>query len=504
MSDKINTEKNDKLLGFSHDGQRLFSARGVNSSESVLYSDEFYADEDIPNPQQLDSLIEGPYIESDAFFFKDSLLLFTSNRPEGYGGFDIYFTKLNPVTKEWSIPVNLGPEINTPYDEVNPFLTKNGRTLYFSSNNIQSMGGYDVFKGKYNEEIGKFDVSNLGFPVNSAADERNFRVTTSAASAYFDSSKSGGKGGRDIYVIYFKDQLTDHQKTASPLSFIQLSESFKQELAIEETKQKEQEASGIIEYAPEDMITYKLRSMVYNEEDETVISINNRNNLSKVIEAMTDYPKVKLQVICHSDNSGSRPFSFYSSYQKGLEIYEYLLSKGINPANVTINAHGDIYPAAKNKDYNGTPSKLGMKLNRAIDLKLYNLQNTPLIVEYDDNLVSSLIKTPERDDFYKRNAGLNYKILIKETTKVLNDNKLLSFKPDVAVESGDNKDNMLYLIGLAKTYQEAIQLRDEFNKAYPSYVNAYIVPYVDGIRVADEDLESQADTYPDLYRYLNY
>ncbi|GEM_PF-1126671 len=134
-------------------------------------------------------------------------LYFVSNRPGGFGGSDIYVaTKMGDT---WSSPLNLGEEINTPHDEVYPFIDKNS-ALYFSSNGLDGMGGLDIYKTMYKD--GKWQhAENLQAPVNSNFDDFAMVVDKTGETGYLTSNRSGGMGGADIYNFTFDPSKLDYK-----------------------------------------------------------------------------------------------------------------------------------------------------------------------------------------------------------------------------------------------------------------------------------------------------
>jgi hypothetical protein len=123
-------------------------------------------------------------------------LYFSSNRPGGYGGFDLYKTVF--INGRWSTPVNLGPDVNTPGDEISPILRN--QKLYFASDYHLGFGGFDVFEaslrgGEWTE------VQNLGMPINSSYDEYSYWFDAEGNYGYLTSMRKGGKGGADIYHV---------------------------------------------------------------------------------------------------------------------------------------------------------------------------------------------------------------------------------------------------------------------------------------------------------------
>lgn len=140
-----------------------------------------------------------------------SELYFTSNRPGGFGGFDIYRSLRLPNGK-WAEPRNLGDVINTPYDEMSPILHPTKNILYFSSNGHNTMGGQDIFYSIKNDD-GTFDaVRNIGYPINTTADDTYFVPTAQKDMAYYASEtfKNQGKyNGFDIYEVEYDEPEVD-------------------------------------------------------------------------------------------------------------------------------------------------------------------------------------------------------------------------------------------------------------------------------------------------------
>lgn len=124
-------------------------------------------------------------------------LYFTSDMPGGYGGFDLYFVEKRG--ESWSMPINLGPDINTPQNEVFPFIHESG-VLFFSSNGHNSRGGLDIFMVNISTQTwGR--VVNLGIPFNSPHDDLGFILHPDGEFGFFASSRSGGLGKDDIYYF---------------------------------------------------------------------------------------------------------------------------------------------------------------------------------------------------------------------------------------------------------------------------------------------------------------
>jgi len=136
----------------------------------------------------------------------DRKLYFTSNRKGSIGGLDIYVSKRD-TSGDWGIPLNLGPVINTIYNEESPFLSKDDKTLFFSSRGHFNMGGYDVFYSTALDN-GEWSVPlNMGYPINSTDDDVFFKPSGEGYEAYYAVDRPQGFGKEDIYhVEIFSDQ----------------------------------------------------------------------------------------------------------------------------------------------------------------------------------------------------------------------------------------------------------------------------------------------------------
>jgi hypothetical protein len=126
-------------------------------------------------------------------------LYFSSNRDGGFGGFDLYMS-VKESTGLWSTPKNLGSEINTPLDEASPFITSEGRKLFFCSRGHATMGGYDIFAST--RTGGKWDVPvNLGYPLNTTDDDIFFFPIGDGTKGFISRTTPESQGDNDIYLV---------------------------------------------------------------------------------------------------------------------------------------------------------------------------------------------------------------------------------------------------------------------------------------------------------------
>ena len=200
----INTSVHDACTGLSADGEKLLIFR----TSKDLMSGDIYESKLVENkwstPLILDANVNSNgNIESSACYSRDNnLIIFSSNRPGGFGGLDLYLVRKldNGI---WGQPFNLGPEINTEYNEDAPFLDPVGTTLYFSSQGHKNTGGYDVFKTPFFEN-GKFAApENMGTPIKTVNDDIFFVLNADGSKGYLSSEREDGFGSQDIYMVTF-------------------------------------------------------------------------------------------------------------------------------------------------------------------------------------------------------------------------------------------------------------------------------------------------------------
>lgn len=193
--------RNEATTSVSADERRIY----VYQDDSVANGDIFYSDFETNRFQDIkdlnDSRINTPYWEPHAMVSSDGkTLFFSSDRPGGYGARDIYRVVKLP-DGSWSDPINLGPTINTPYDEDAPFMAIDNKTLYFSSNGPLSMGDFDVFVARLDDEGNWSNPINLGYPINSTGDDIYYTTTVDGLRGFITSHRKDGYGDKDIYEI---------------------------------------------------------------------------------------------------------------------------------------------------------------------------------------------------------------------------------------------------------------------------------------------------------------
>ncbi len=202
----INTYDNEADIGLSADGQQLFVYRGVNGGDiyySLLDGDTW------GGLIAMNTNINSKAWEPSATMSVDgNTLYFVSDREGGYGGRDIWRCVKLP-NGQWSMPLNLGPTINTKFDEDAPFIHPDGVTLFFSSTGHKNMGGFDIFKSVKDDDGKWSEPENLKAPINTPDDDIFYVQSVDGKRGYFSSARAGGKGEKDLYMINFDQTIVE-------------------------------------------------------------------------------------------------------------------------------------------------------------------------------------------------------------------------------------------------------------------------------------------------------
>ncbi|HPM32231.1 MAG TPA: OmpA family protein [Chryseolinea sp.] len=206
----LSTPYHDSNLALSADGSILFKYKDDGGG------DIYYSERDAAGvwgePAPLPGIINSSFMEKSVTISTDEkTLYFSSNRPGGFGGLDIY-RATKDSKGQWTNVKNVGPKINTEMDEDGLFIDYDDVTLYFSSKGHKGMGGFDVFKNTYDPNTNEWaDPVNLGYPINTPDDDIYFVSSKDTKRAYYSSVREDGMGYLDIYLITIPEGLKNTQ-----------------------------------------------------------------------------------------------------------------------------------------------------------------------------------------------------------------------------------------------------------------------------------------------------
>jgi outer membrane protein OmpA-like peptidoglycan-associated protein len=399
LSDRINSSFNEGALSLSQDGKIIFFT-GCNRPDGLGRCDIYITQKkgnnwstpfDVSPPVNSAGWESQPSISSDG-----RTLYFVSNRKGGYGGYDIWKSTL--TEKGWSEPENLGPDINTAYDEQSPFIHPDDSTLYFCSNGWPGMGGKDLFISRL-DKGGKWQKpENLGYPINSSGDENGLTLTANGTNAFFSSNNLNGSGGFDIYTFELPKSVRPHKVTyvkgtVNDAITTQPLESAVEIIDLEKNTPVYQDYSSAdhgdflatlttgrnygLNISKDGYLFYSANFSLIGHEDKNPFNIavllqpievgnkvilkniffdtnksdikdESKSELQKLIDFLSLNPTVHIEISGHTDNVGSDEFNQTLSENRAKAVYQYLINNGINAGRLIYKGYGETQPIASN------------------------------------------------------------------------------------------------------------------------------------------------------------
>jgi len=481
----LNGPKNDLIQGFSPDGQVLFYVSSLDGEKGQIFADTFDIER---SPDAFPSLFESSFLsnlgDKDLFIFNKATILFSSNRAGGFGGYDLYISEFKEG--EWQQPVNLGPTINSIFDERCPYLTKSGEKLYFSSDRLESFGGFDIYETSFNSQNGKWTVpSNLKMPINSPADDLWFTVSADGNSALLSSNREESIGGYDIFLSYLKNQVTDQLKYTESVSFLNTAAS-SDSLTISDVTDDE---IVIREYYSEPL---------YYGEDEIILTPANIGKLNRVKDLLLIFKDVKLVLTGHAVKDGLTEFDLYFSIKRAEKAAEYLVENGIDANRIHIRGAGANFPHTVQTGY--PVSSIAAKNNRRIDLNFLNVPIDKLNVFYASPVVSDNLKDVSFSRFTQVDEGLSYRIKVASTNQMYKDEIIRAYTTGIISKSIES-DKYLYTIGLFDSFEDANYFNEDLISQ--GFQKGEIIPFDNGVEINKSEINQLLEKYPDLNVYKN-
>ena len=432
----INTDKvNDGCVTFSRDGRTMIFAKGNSgrkrgTSEVNLYSTR-YRKGKWTEPKMLRISTPETWDSTPAFSRDGRTLYFASrNRADSYGGIDLYQAKLDGRGR-WGNVRNMGPSINTPGDDMFPFVADDGK-LYFASSGHPGLGGLDLFVAERKD--GKISVVNLGSPINSVDDDFGLYLY-SQDKGFFSSNRAGGKGDDDIYTFVNNDPnlkvvnyflagttlSTDGDGNESILANTKVKLIGANGDLIEETTtstagtfqfrvyegenytligEKEEyfttrgEFSMIGKSIPQEelvkMVTNKTFETKLNLETlelEKIIVLENilydlakwdiredaAIELDKLVNVLNDNPEISIELSSHTDSIASDEYNLRLSQRRAQSAVDYIVNEGIDRERLVAKGYGESRPIARNTNPDGTDNPEGRQKNRRTEFKIISI-----------------------------------------------------------------------------------------------------------------------------------
>jgi peptidoglycan-associated lipoprotein len=315
-------------------------------------------------------------------------LYFVSDIPGGSGGKDIWMVSRASTGDAWSNPRNLGPDINTPGNEVFPYVRNDG-TLYFSSDGHIGMGGLDIFKAVPQPD-GSWIVTNMKPPINSFSDDFGIVFEGNAERGIFSSARKG-RGNDDLYsfelppLLFSVTGLVKDEKSGAPIaaSTIQLIASDGSNLQAEtgnsgdfrfELKPdvdyiflaskrgylngKERETTKGQEKSREFMVTILLTAIdrpielpnIFYDFNKWDLRPESMVSLDRLVETLNDNPNITIELMSHTDSRDTEEFNFDLSQKRAQSVIQYLIEKGIESDRLSAKGYGESSPKVVDSD----------------------------------------------------------------------------------------------------------------------------------------------------------
>lgn len=398
-------------LSLSYDGNTMLLYRYDPGTNGDIFISRFENNrwtktEALPYP------INSEYYESHASFSSDGKsIYFSSNRPGGYGGLDIY-KSVKDESGNWGPAINLGPQINTMGDELSPFVSKDGKYLFFSSTGHTNMGGLDVFYSEKLENGIWAEAYNPGYPLNTSGDDKFFIPVGNGNEAYYnlladnqyrEFVKVSNYINQRDFSVNVEVQITDAHRGLTPekpllnlqdtrdgrtiKSFNQIPEDgrikfqvkpgyYALKLSKERYKAAEKEFTIRRYYPDHEMkislellpvpVEVELHNLYFSFNDYKLSEIEQKK-LESVLTFLTDYPNFEVILKGFTDISGDRAYNKILSGKRAEMVADYLVLKGISKDRISTIAIGP-------EDFIATNVSIeGRRLNRRVEIQIKDL-----------------------------------------------------------------------------------------------------------------------------------
>jgi outer membrane protein OmpA-like peptidoglycan-associated protein len=461
LPSNINTENvNNGCVAFSPDGKIMVFAKGNNGKrkggEDVdLYLARF-RNGVWGEPAIITGSVNSPkFWDSTPAFSPDGrTLYFASNRDGGYGGTDIYAAQMDSRGR-FSRIRNLGPEINTPGNEMFPYVAEDAK-LYFASDAHPGFGALDIFVVK--RANGRTSIENLGEPVNSTGDDFGIFLARPDR-GFFTSNREGGKGDDDVYTFVNEDPdlrvinyyLAGVTYTPDKTGKLQILPNTKVSVIDANSNIMQDYVTGtdgkflfrVYENEDYNLIgeldgylirrqeyTTKGKSIdpktltelvtnitldtivildkieinkvfvlenIYFEFDSTRIQRSAATELDKLVQLLIDNPEIKIEMGSHTDSIGSNVYNYELSKGRAESTVRYLIQHGISPDRLVAKGYGEEKPVARNTNPDGTDNRTGRDKNRRTEFKILEVNALPKPIEDDEEF--------DEDKYFKKGDG---------------------------------------------------------------------------------------------------
>ncbi|HNR42518.1 MAG TPA: OmpA family protein, partial [Bacteroidales bacterium] len=340
---------------------------------------------------------------------------FSSSRPGGFGGKDIWYTTRGDKG-QWLPPKNMGSMINTPGDEMSPFIHFDGKTLYYSSDGLPGMGGFDIYFTKLGPDSTWSEPRNLGYPINTFSDETGLVIESDGQKAYF-SSKRDKPGGKNIYsfylhesirpdpVSYLKGKVTDKEtgkRLVADYELINLSTGrsvlvnssgedgnflvclpsgfnyglnvrkkgylfYSENFMLEGTHTVVKPFLKNILLSPLKVGESMLLANVFFEIDSWLLKKESLKELNNLLLLLAENKDIMVEIGGYTDATGTDEHNLILSEKRAMSVVNYLVENGISDGRLKYKGYGNSSPRGDNI------TSEGRRLNRRTEVLITGL-----------------------------------------------------------------------------------------------------------------------------------
>ncbi|MBA4258401.1 MAG: flagellar motor protein MotB [Chitinophaga sp.] len=395
----INEEPQKGAITVSQDGEWMlfagrFAERGYDNFDLYI---AYATPQGWSDPENLGPAINTEFWESAPSLSPDKrTLYFSSNRPGGFGGKDLYYSERLSNGK-WAPAKNMGPAINTPGDDQAPFIHADNQTLYFTSDGHPGYGGTDLFIIRKNDQGSWGIPENLGYPINTIENEGSLAVSADGLTAYYASDRAEGKGELDLYrfslrnnirpirTLYLKGVVTDKSNGNKLPSSVELinnaDQSVLMKIQTDETGMYfitlpvgrdytlSVNRKGYLPFTELYSLAHKEADSVYVKNialqplainasftfkniefasNASILPETAAIELNKLVALLNENSTLQVQISGHTDNTGNEVENKKLSANRALSIVNFLIEKGISKNRLAYKGYGSSLPIASN------------------------------------------------------------------------------------------------------------------------------------------------------------
>ncbi|MCA8830692.1 OmpA family protein [Hymenobacter pini] len=412
LSGVLNGKGHDASIQVFDNDTKLLMYRNDENGD-ILYSEKSGAD--WTEPKKLNKNINSSAFESDAYITPDGLTIyFSTSKYSEDNTLDIYYSTRQPGG-DWGPAKSIGSAINTPYDDDSPYLSRDGKTLYFSSRGHNTMGGYDIFKSEWDSVGRKWGrAENMGYPINTPDDDTYYRLSPDGSYAYLSSYRIGGYGEKDIYTInYIKNAIirgrvlsqrdstvipgvelvfsgTQADKTALSYRDITkpvtgdyqvsvLSGRTYQVAVSKDGKNIETQEFAVpistndsttitkdfyVPYVDTTSGVYATMKPIYFDTDKYKLRPESITELDKISAVLKANPGINISIEGNCDSRNTDEYNMVLGQNRADVAYNYLKKSGVSETRMVTVSYGERRPVAPND------SPENMQLNRRTDFRV--------------------------------------------------------------------------------------------------------------------------------------